>query len=131
MPIKISKISKTAALNCKIHPVLYAFFLRLKDLLSAEIVHRRKRTSSMCIELIFYTDQSLIMTGRLNTLREAEKWGFWVICRPQTKTDHMFYKEHRVYQLFLSPVHPKKRRERQPSITSLSSSLAARSQAVI
>ena len=106
-------------MNCKIHPILYRFYLRLKDTLGAEIVHRRKRTSSMSIEVIFYSDEMLVMTGRLNTLPEAEKWGYWVICRPQTKPDRMFYKGHRVYQLFLSPVHPKKRREMTKIITPL------------
>ena len=112
-------------MNCKIHPVLYHFYLRLKDTLAAEIVHRRKRTSPMSIELIFYTDTMLITTGRLNTLPEAEKWGFWVICRPQTKAGHTFYKEHRVYQLYLSPVHPKKKREMIKHITPLNSASKA------
>ena len=106
-------------MNCKIHPVLYHFYLKLKDTLGAEIVHRRKRTSSMSIEVIFYSDEMLVATGRLNTLPEAEKCGFWIICRPQTKPDRMFYKGHRVYQLFLSPVHPKKRREMTKIITPL------------
>jgi len=99
-------------MNNNIHPVLYKFFLILKDKLGAEIVHRRKRRSDMCIEIIFLSD--LIQqppTGHLNTLREAEECGYWVICRPQTKRGHTIYKEHRVFQLFLTPVHPKKRRE--------------------
>lgn len=100
-------------MNCKIHPILYDFYLRLQEALGAEIVHRRKRTSDMCIEVIFYVDQYGVPTGRLNTLPEAEKWGFWIICRRQTNKQHMYYNGHRVYQLFLSPVHPKKRRERQ------------------
>ena len=101
---------KSRLMNCKIHPVLYHFYLRLKDVLGAEMVHRRKRTSSMSIEVIFYSDDMLVVTGRLNTLPEAEKCGFWIICRPQTKKQYMFYKGHRVYQLYLSPVHPKKMR---------------------
>jgi hypothetical protein len=64
-------------MNCKIHPILYQFYLRLKDTLGAEIVHRSKRTSSMSIEVIFYSDEMLVATGRLNTLPEAEKWGYW------------------------------------------------------
>ena len=103
-------------MNCKIHPILYDFFLRIHDTLGAEIVHRRKRNSATSIEIIFYCDDFLIMTGRLNTLPEAEKWGFWVICRLQP---NKFYNGHQVYQLFLSPVHPKKRRELQTTITSL------------
>ena len=106
-------------MNCKIHPILYRFYLRLKDTLGAEIVHRRKRTSSTSIEVIFYSDEMLVATGRLNTLPEAEKWGFWIICRPQTKKRYMFYKGHRVYQLYLSPVHPKKQRETVSVITPL------------
>jgi hypothetical protein len=106
-------------MNCKIHPVLYHFYLQLKDVLGAEMVHRRKRTSRMAIEVIFYTDDMLIITRHINTLPEAEKSGFWIICRPQTTLKRMFYKNHRVYQLFLSPVHPKKRREMVKTITSL------------
>ncbi len=112
-------------MNCKIHPILYRFYLCLKDTLGAEIVHRRKRSSRMSIEVIFYTDNSFVVTGRLNTLPEAEKWGFWVICRPQTKTGHTIYKGHRVYQLYLSPVHPKKRREMIKHITPLHSTSVA------
>ena len=98
-------------MNNNIHPVLYAFFLILKDELGAEIVHRRKRHSDMCIEIIFYSDDLLVTTGRLNSLPEAEECGYWVICRRQTKRGHTIYKGHSVFQLFLSPVHPKKRRE--------------------
>jgi len=105
-------------MNCKIHPILYNFYLHLQNTLGAEIVHRRKRTSDMSIEVIYYNDSFGVPTGRLNTLPEAEKWGFWIICRPQTNKQHMYYKEHRVYQLYLSPVHPKKRREKQARIQS-------------
>ncbi len=38
-------------MNCNIHPVLYRFYLHLKDTLGAEIVHRRKRTSNKAIEI--------------------------------------------------------------------------------
>ena len=107
-------------MNNKIHPILYKFYLRLRDVLGAEIVHRRQRKTSMYIEVIFYCDDRFVMTGRLNTLPEAERWGYWVICREQSKRSRMWYKEHRVYQLFLSPVHPKKRREIQSVIVPLS-----------
>ncbi|MBQ3999207.1 MAG: hypothetical protein II644_07715 [Paludibacteraceae bacterium] len=111
-------------LNCKIHPVLYKFYLQLRKALGAEIVHRRKRTSNMCIEIIFHSENLLSLEGgHLNTLPEAEQCGYFVICRPQTKRGHTFYKGHRVYQLFLSPVHPKKRRESLPRITPLSASI--------
>lgn len=120
MPIKISKIAVSKAKNCKIHPVLYHFFLRLKDTLGAEIVHRRTRKSSMAIEIIFWNEELALFKGRVNTLKEAEQCGFWIICRAQTNPKHMFYKDHRVFQLFLSPVHPFKRREQKTTITPLS-----------
>lgn len=102
-----------------IHPVLYKAFLILHEELDAEIVHRRKRTSDMCIEIIFDNPFLHAISGRINSLSDAEACGFWIICRPQTKKGHQFYKGRRVYQLFLSPVHPKKRRETLPDITSL------------
>ena len=112
-------------MNCKIHPVLYQFYLKLKKTLGAEIVHRRKRTSCMSIEVIYYTENYLVMTGRLNTLPEAEKWGFWVINRPQTKAGHTIYKNHKVFQLYLSPVHPKKRLAMIKHISRLNSASSA------
>lgn len=114
-------------MNCKIHPVLYQFYLRMKQKLGAEMVHRRKRTSDMAIEIIFKTDEFFIVTGRLNSLPEAERCGFWIICRRQTKTGHTVYKGHPVFQLFLSPVHPKKKREMTQHITPLHSSSSAAS----
>lgn len=79
MAAKIVNLLKNEHPNCKIHPVLYHFYLIIRDTLNAEIVHRRKRTSNTCIEIIFYCDDFLIVTGRLNTLPQAEKWGYWVI----------------------------------------------------
>ena len=106
-------------MNCNIHPVLYNYFLTLKATLGAEIVHRRKRTSKTAIEVIFHNDGLGVPVGHLNTLPEAEKWGFWIICRPQNKSGHTVYKGHRVYQLYLSPVHPKKRRAMEKTIIQL------------
>ena len=113
------KLLKTKARNCKIHPVLYDAYLALRHRMGAEMVHRRQRKSTMCIEVIFYTDNFMIVIGRLNTLKDAEKCGFWIMCRPQTKKGHTIYKGHPVFQLFLTPVHPKKQRERNTTITSL------------
>ena len=126
MSVKISKISAKRALNCKIHPVLYKFYLRLHDTMGAEIVHRRKRASNMCIEIIFCSERlACFISGKINTLPEAEECGFRIICRPQMKKGHTVYKGHRVYQLFLTPVHPKKRRAVQPQIASLASFTAS------
>ena len=122
MSQKIIKTSNTKARNCKIHPALYKVYLRLHDALKAEIVHRRKRTSNRCIEIIFNCGFIEEFIGSVqNTLREAETSGFRVMCRRQTKPGHAFYRNKPVYQLFLSPVHPKKRREIQTTITPLSS----------
>ena len=122
MAKKLIKIASNNARNCKIHPVLYKVYLRLHDTLSAEIVHRRKRTSNMCIEIVFHCSFLEEFLGTtINTLREAETSGFRVICRRQTKPGHTVYKGLPVYQLFLSPVHPKKRLEIQTTITRLSS----------
>jgi len=79
-------------MNNNIHPILYKFFLILRNKLGAEIVHRRKRRSNMCIEIIFLSD--LIQQpplGRLNTLREAEECGYWgyLPTANQTRTHHL------------------------------------------
>lgn len=103
-------------MNCNIHPILYNFYLRIHDTVGAEMVHRRKRRSKTCTEIIFHCDKFLVKTGRLNTLPEAEKCGFWVVCRLKPNT---FYHDHQVYELFLTPVHPKKRREMIKTITPL------------
>jgi len=102
---------KQRAHNNHIHPALYAFFLQLKAELGAEIVHRRRRKSATCIEIIFHNNLITRLTGRLNTLPEAEKCGYWVVSRLQTKRGHGVWHDHTVYQLYLTPVHPKKRHE--------------------
>ena len=95
---------------------MYHFYLRLRDSYKAEMVHRRKRRSNTCIEIIFYAEQFKVISGRLNTLREAEECGYWIISRPKSNT---FYDNHLVHLLFLTPVHPKKRRGIVPVITPL------------
>ena len=105
-------------MNCNIHPVLYKCYLRLHERLGAKIVHRRKRRSSTCIEIVFYCNAIQELKGHLNTLKEAEVNGFWVICRLKP---NCFYDGRQVYLLFLTPVHPKKRREMEITITPLSS----------
>ncbi len=111
-------MKRTTPRNSHIDPALYHIFLRLKDTLGAKIVHRRRRSSSTCIEIIFCNTLTKYLVGRINTLPEAEKCGFWIMCRPQTKREHAFYHGWMVFQLFLTPVHPKKRREQQPQTIS-------------
>ncbi len=62
--------------NSHIDPALYNIFLRLKDTLGAKIVHRRRRSSSTCIEIIFCNALTKYLVGRINTLPEAEKCGY-------------------------------------------------------
>ena len=126
MTTKISKIITPKARNCKIHPILYDFYLHLKDSMGAEMIHRRKRRSDTCIEVTFNFSSFTLITGRLNTLRDAEKCGYWKMCRPQRAgSKHMFYNGKRVFVLFITPVHPKKRRERASTTTSLVNRTAA------
>lgn len=98
-------------MNNNIDPVLYNFYLSLKKELGAKMVHRRRRKSTTCIEIVFNNDLIKSVSGHLNTLKEAEKCGYWVICRRQTKRGHKSYRGKTVFQLFLTPVHPKKRNE--------------------
>ena len=95
---------------CKINPILYGFFLKLRAKLGAQIVHRRKRKNPDSIEIIYAGPLVKELVHRLNTLKEAENCGYWIICRPQ-RGKHQYYRGHQVFQLFLSPVHPKKRNE--------------------
>jgi len=97
--------------NNHINPILYAFYLRLKNTLEAEIVHRRRRKSNDCVEIVFHCNLFKDYSRRLNMLKEAEECGYWIICRAQKKRGHTTWHGCRVYQLFLSPVHPHKRHE--------------------
>ena len=103
-----TKINKR---NNHIAPELYSFYLSLKREMGALIVHRRRRTSSTCIEIIFLPPLIKEINGRLNTLPDAEACGYWIMCRRQTKRGHECYHGYAVFQLFLTPVHPKKRNE--------------------
>ena len=98
-------------MNNNINPILYNVYLGLHDRLGAIIVHRRHRKSNTSIEIIFTSPAIKEYTGRINTLKEAETCGYWVISRRQTKGKHLTWRGHAVFQLFLSPVHPKKRHE--------------------
>ena len=102
-------------MNNHIHPVLYDFYRTLKRNFEAEMVHRRRRKSTICIEIVFHNKLFTSWTGRLNTLKEAEACGFSVICRRQTKKGRDTWHGLTVFQLFLAPVHPQKRREAAPA----------------
>jgi hypothetical protein len=95
-------------MNNNINPHLYNAYLHLKDTLNAKMVHRRKRKTANSIEIVFLCDAINALSGHINTLKEAEACGFWIVCRRQTGKKHAFYHGLPVFQLFLTPVHPKK-----------------------
>ena len=95
-------------MNNNINPHLYDIYLHLRDTLNAKMVHRRKRKTANSIEIVFLCDAINALSGRINTLKEAEACGFWIVCRRQTGKKHAFYHGLPVFQLFLTPVHPKK-----------------------
>ena len=95
-------------MNNNINPILYNTYLNLKDTLNAQIIHRRKRKTANSIEIVFLCDAINALSGHINTLKEAEACGFWIVCRRQTGKKHAFYHGLPVFQLFLTPVHPKK-----------------------
>ena len=101
--------TKHKANHCHIDPVLYRFYLRLKDGCGLTMVHRRRRKSATCIEVVINISAFASISGRLNTLREAEACGYWVVIRRQAKGKHATWRGKAVFQLFLTPVHPKKR----------------------
>ena len=109
----MKQTTKHKANNCHIDPILYNFYLRLNEKAGAVIVHRRHRKSSTCIEIVFLCNAFKSISGRLNTLREAEACGYWIICRAQRKGKRQTYRGHLAFQLFLTPVHPKKRHASQ------------------
>ena len=95
-------------MNNNINPHLYNAYLHLKDTLNAKMIHRRKRKTANLIEIVFLCDAINALSGHINTLKEAEACGFWIVCRRQTGKKHAFYHGLPVFQLFLTPVHPKK-----------------------
>ncbi len=96
--------------NNKINPILYHFYLRLRAKLGARIVHRRNRRSNNAIEIILTAPLFKLISGRLNTLPEANQWNYWIMMRPQ-RGKHALYRNYPVFQLFLTPVHPRKKHE--------------------
>ena len=103
-------------MNNNINPILYAFYRKMRQAVGARIVHRRSRKSKNCIEIILTNNLLESVTCRLNTLKEAEACGYWVICRRQNKRGHSVWRGKAVFQLFLSPVHPKKQAEARKAI---------------
>ena len=75
-----------------------------------ELVRRhRSAANGMYVEFISNSRLIEMVSGRQNTLKEAEACGYWVIIRKQLSKKKRYYKKHQVYQLYLSPVHQKKK----------------------
>ena len=75
-----------------------------------ELVRRhRNAANGMYVEFISRSPLIQWVSGRQNMLKEAEACGYWVMVRKQTSPKRRYYKEHQVYQMFLTPVHHKKK----------------------
>lgn len=82
----------------------------LKENYEIEPVRRhRSAANGMYVEFISRSPLMQFVKGHQNTLKEAEACGYWVMVRKQLSAKKRFYKNHQVYQLFLTPVHPKKK----------------------
>lgn len=97
-------------MNLKTDKILYDWICHLRQSIGICLVPRRGRRKTNYVEFIITATPINAITGRLNTLREAEECGFWVVARAQ-KGKRATYHNQQVFQLFLTPVHPKKRRE--------------------
>ena len=75
-----------------------------------ELVRRlRSSANGKYVEFISNSRLITMVKGRQNTLKEAEACGYWVMVRKQPSKKKQFFKNHQVYQLFLTPVHQKKK----------------------
>lgn len=75
-----------------------------------ELVRRhRNAANGMYVEFISHSPLVKWVSGRQNMLKEAEACGYWVMVRKQTSPKRRYYKGHQVFQMFLTPVHPKKK----------------------
>lgn len=75
-----------------------------------ELVRRHRDASNgMYVEFISRSPLIEWVSGRQNMLKEAEACGYWVMVRRQPSLKKRYYKDHQVYQMFLTPVHPKKK----------------------
>ena len=92
-------------MNVKTNPILYRWIKALKEELGIQLVPRREKRQRDYVEFIFSNLLTAQLSGRLNTLSNAEACGYWVIVRRRTTGKRNFYHDHPVYQLYLSPVH--------------------------
>jgi len=75
-----------------------------------ELVRRhRNAANGMYVEFISRSPLVKWLSGRQNMLKEAEACGYWVMVRKQTSPKRRYYKGNQVFQMFLTPVHHKKK----------------------
>ena len=97
-------------MNLKLNPVLYKNLCSLRRTFGFRIVPTRgkRRPNANSVDVIITSPLIESLSGRLNSLKEAEACGYWIICRAR-RGKRRTYKQHQIFQIFLSPVHPKKR----------------------
>lgn len=98
-------------MNCKMNPILYKWVCILREEIGIQLVPRREKRRPDVVDLILTHDFIYDISGHLNTYQDAEQCGYFVIIKKLRSAKRGTYHGKRVYQLFLSPIHPKKRRE--------------------
>ena len=77
-----------------------------------ELVRRHRGSANgMYVEFISRSPLIQWVSGRQNMLKDAEACGYWVMVRLQKSPKRQYYKGRQVFQMFLTPVHPKKKFE--------------------
>ena len=97
-------------MNCKMNPILYKWVCILRKQVGIQLVPRREKRRPDVVDLIFTNDFIADLSGHLNSYKDAEQCGYFVILKRLRSAKRGIYHDRRVYQLFLSPVHPKNRR---------------------
>jgi len=92
------------------HPLIRKWLRILKKKVGILVIRRHREENPNTADYIITNLAFTKIVGRLNTQKEAEACGYWVVSRRQ-RGKKQFYKEKQVFVLFLTPVHPKKKFE--------------------
>ena len=103
-------------MNLKMDPFLRNCIYAMRKYVGITVLPRRHPRSPNCVEVILSNEAITYLSGRLISLPEAEKHGYWLMIRPLTRGRKRFYHGHPVFQLFLTPVHPKKKHAIRPLV---------------
>ena len=94
----------------KRNEILDEWVKAFREHFNIELVRRHRGSANgKYVEFISHSPLMKSVTGRQNMLKEAEACGYWVMVRKQTSPKRRYYKGHQVFQMFLTPVHPKKK----------------------